>query len=334
VFGPRARFYVKLFAALSAVVFVAGIFWFSLRAEKYILAALPEEITVQNLSVSFLNQAFVMTGVVVQGKAGSSCGGKTMFTIRELTGSFSLRYRKLSALRFVKPEYKDSPGLRDCITQPAKKPALRFSDHVHPSGLAVRVEEGLLSLPGFDDMEIHADFILAERGPNRLALSGNRLSIRNSIAEFDLKKLALEIQGGAGGDPVAESGHIMARLRVIRPEKISQLRTRQFTVLGGEGDIQMAADANHGFVTAYTSVDLKQMRLTGQTLYNMPMGLLTLTPENLWPMVEDSPGHLKFSFKTRSEQAQFVRSYVADFRKALVDKIKANLKKKIPVLPF
>jgi len=334
VFGPRARFYVKIFAAVSAVVFVAGVLWFSLRAEKYILAVLPEEIKVQNLSVSFLNQAFVMNGVVVNGKAGSSCAGKTVLTIRELTGSFSLRLRKLSALRFVRPEYKDSPELRACIREPGKKPSLRLSDNVHPDGIAVRVEGGLLSLPGFEDIEIHADFTLVERGPGRLALSASRLGARNSIGEMELKKLALEIQVAEGGDPIAENGNLMARLRVMRPEKISQLRTRQLTVLGGEGDIQVAADANHGFVTAYTSVDLKQLRLTGQALYNMPMGLLALTPDNVWPMVEDSPGHLNFSFKTRSEQAKLVRTYAADFRRALAGKIKANLKKKIPVLPF
>ena len=61
---------------------------------------------------------------------------------------------------------------------------------------------------------------------------------------------------------------------------------------------------------------------------------LKLTPQNLWPMVEDKPNFFTVAFKTTGSWKGLPRRYAADFKRAVVKKVKANLKKKIPALPF
>ena len=104
--------------------------------------------------------------------------------------------------------------------------------------------------------------------------------------------------------------------------------------MAGNADIRLAATARQGNWKILTNVELSKVRLRGEPFYTMPMGLLQLTPENVWPMVEDSPGLLSFNFETKAHQGQLVKEFTADLRRALTTKVKGNLKKKVPVLPF
>jgi hypothetical protein len=327
----RFRFYLKLFVALFAVAVTATLLWFIFRIEVYLLSRLPKEITVEKLSVSFLNQAFVITGAKVAGKPGTTCEGKTVLEVAEATGKFRLKERKLTELQIKAVTVKTEALKRGCFVKPGDKPDLKLGDGVGPEGLKIQITDGVVPVPEFGDLTVQAVFSVRENEHGAAVAHFEKLHAENPRLAADAKKIALAFVKGRDAVHLSD-GEIMATVKLNRLEKISKLSTKKLRVLSGDAELRISADIRRGDWTLYTAIDLRHMKLTGEPLYNMP--LLKLTPENMWPMVEDSPGLFSFSFKTHAPEIKLAKTYAADFRNAITRKIKGNLKKKIPVLPL
>ncbi len=327
----RFRFYLKLFVASFAVIVTALLLWFIFRVEAYLLSRLPKEITVEKLSVSFLNQAFVMTGAKVMGKPGTTCEGKVVLEVAEATGKFRLKERKLTELQVKAVTVKSDALRRGCFVKPGDKPDLRLGDGVGPEGLKVQVSDGIVPVPEVGDVTIQTIFSVRENEHGATVVQFEKMHAENARLSADAKKIALAFVKGTEAMRLSD-GEIMATVKLNRLEKHTKLSSKKFRVLAGDAELRISADIRRGDWTLYTAIDLRHMKLTGEPLYNMP--LLKLTPENMWPMVEDSPGLFSFSFKTLAPEAKLAKTFAADFRGAITRKIKGNLKKKIPVLPL
>ena len=326
----RFRFYLKLFVAVFAVAAVSTVLWFIFRIEKYIISRLPKEVTVEELSVSFINRAFVLKGARVMGKPGTLCEGKLVLEVGEATGKFLLKERKLTSLSLRQPKLTVDTLKRGCFGKSPESP-VKISDALGPEGLRLEIAEGAVPAPELGELAVNAALTLQENEHGATVLRFEKLTLAGPRLVAEAKKAALAFVKGGDGMHLSD-GEIMATLKLNHLEKMPRLNTKKLKLLAGDSDVKFSADIRRGEWTVYTVVDLKRVKLAGEPFYNMP--LLKLTPENMWPMVEDNPGFFSFNFKTKAEESRLVKTFAADFRIALTRKVKGNLKKKIPVLPF
>lgn len=329
----RPRFWLRLAALVFAAVFATTTVWFILRAEQIILSRLPREIQVAGISVSFLARSFVLREVKVSGRIGSACEGRLLLQIGELTGRFVISGRRMTALSVKGAELYNQGWQKVCFAATAQSPVLRLSDIAPASGLDVDFRQVRFRLPYLGEASASGALRLTEPQHDVLQLGAAKLSFAGVRIQGEARQLSLRLNRASGNWQV-DSGNFAAALGLKRLEKIPGLSSPRLRVLAGNADIRLTATARQGQWEIMTQVELSKVRLRGEPLYSMPMGLLQLTPENVWPMVEDSPGLLTFSFETKARQGQLVKAYTAGLRRALALKVKGNLKKKVPVLPF
>lgn len=329
----RWRLYLKLASLLVAVVFTSLSLWFIFRIEKFIVERLPSEITTENLAVSFVNRAFVMTKVIVSGRKGTPCEGKILTEIGELTGTFSLRYRKLTGLAVKGMQLKPLAFSRECFVRKGEKPDMKLNDFAMPEGLRVSLEAGRFPVPEFGELTASTNILLSNSSADVLSIQSDRIRAANGRLELDVKGAKADFLREAGSF-VLSAANLTLVLRVNDLAKINRLKSKKLTVLSGDAEMHSTAEVRGGRWKVQSAVALKKIKVKGEAFFNMPMGLLQLTPENMWPMAEDSPGLVEFSVKTEAYTHQLVRAFAADMKRALTAKIKGNLKKKIPVLPF
>lgn len=329
----RPRFWLKLGVFFFSLAFTAVAVWFILRAEQIILSLLPREIQAGSISVSFIGRSFVLKGVKVSGRMGSPCEGRLLFEIGELTGRFLIRERRLTALSINGAELNHQGWQKDCFAETQQSSSLRLSDIAAPSGLDIELRQVRFRLPYLGEATAHGSFRLSEPQPDTIQLKAPKIVIVGVRLQGETRQLSVELVRSNGGWQLA-AGSFTAALLLKQLEKIPKLSSRRLTVLAGNADVRLTANARQGHWKVTTAVELTRVRLRGEPFYTMPMGLLQLTPENVWPMAEDSPGLLAFSFETKAAQGQLIKEFTADLRRALTGKIKGNLKKKVPVLPF
>jgi hypothetical protein len=329
----RRRFWLKLAALLLAAVFSAVTIWFILRAEEIIRSLLPREIQIEGISVSLLGRSFVLKGVRVSGRLGSPCEGRLLLELAELTGQFVIAERRLTALAINGAELINPGWQRVCFTATPQSPPLRLSDFAVSEGLEVKFQKVRFRIPHLGEVSATGGFRLSEPQPEGLQLRSVQLSFSGVRLQGKARELLLNLQR-TNGDWQLISADFIAALSLKQLEKIPKLSSPRLSILAGNADIRVSATARQGYWKIFTQVELSQVRLRGEPFYSMPMGILQLTPENVWPMVEDSPGLFSFSFETKARQAQLVNKFTTDLRRAFTAKVKRNLKKKVPVLPF
>lgn len=331
--GSRWRLYVKLGALLFAVAFTSLTLWFIFRIEKFIVERLPQEITTENLSVSFVNRAFVMSKVTIRGRKGTACDGKIITEIGELTGTFSLRHRKLTGLSVKGMQLKPLALTNECFVRKGEKADVKLGDFVMPEGLNISLEGGRFPVPEFGELTANTNLLLTNTAPDVLSIQSDRIRAANGRFDLNVKGAKVDFLREAG-TLVLSAANLSLVLRVNDLAKIPRLKSKKFSVLAGDAEMRSTAEVRGGRWKVESTVALKKIKVKGEPFFNMPMGLLQLTPENMWPMAEDSPGLVEFSVKTEAYTHQLVRAFAADMKRALTAKIKGNLKKKMPVLPF
>jgi hypothetical protein len=329
----RARFWLKLGVLLFAAGFTATTLWFILRIEQIILSRLPREIQASGISVSFLGRSFVLQGVRVTGRMSSPCEGRLLLEIAELTGKFLIAERKLTALSINGAELNNQGWQKVCFAASPESPMPRLADIAPSSGIDVNFRQVRFRLPYLGEATASGAFRLSEPQPDSLHLRAAQVALSGVRIQGQARELAASLNRTNGSWQLV-SGNVTATLAVRQLEKIPGLSSRRLTVLGGNADIRLTASARQGNWSILTQVELTKVRVRGEPFYSMPMGLLQITPENVWPMVEDSPGLLSFHFETKAHQKELIRQFTADLRRALTRKVKGNLKKKVPVLPF
>lgn len=329
----RPRFWIKLCALVFAAAFSTVTVWFILRVEQIILSLLPREIQAESISVSFIGRSFVLKGVKVSGYTSSPCAGRLLFEIGELTGRFIIRERRLTALLVNGAELNNQGWQKDCFAVAQQSRPLRLAEIAAASGLDVELRQVRFRLPFLGEAVANGSFRLTEPEPDTVQVKAPSLLLAGVRLQGEARQLSLDLKRSADSWQLV-AGSFTATLRLKQLEKISKLSSRRLTVLAGNADVRLIANARRGNWKVTTGVELTKVRLRGEPFYTMPMGLLQLTPENVWPMVEDSPGLLAFNFETEAAQGQLVKEFTADLRRALTSKIKGNLKKKVPVLPF
>ena len=153
------------------MVFTSLTLWFIFRIEKFIVERLPSEISTENLSVSFVNRAFVMRNVTIRGRKGTACDGKVITEIGELTGTFSLRHRKLTGLSVKGMQLKPLVLTNECFVRKGEKADVKLGDFVMPEGLNISLEGGRFLVPEFG--ELTADDVVFSA--NRVRAKGSNL---------------------------------------------------------------------------------------------------------------------------------------------------------------
>ena len=330
---PRRRLWLKLGALFFALTFVSIVVLFLLRIEKFILARLPSEVVPENLSVSFLGRSFVMTRVRISGRAGSPCAGKLMSEIGQLTGSFSLRHRRLTQVALKDVRLTSDALKRACLVPPAEKERLRLSDIAMPGGLSVNIEQLQFPLPEFGAVVLNSRLSLSEPKPQEMALSAERVQMANRRLVIEATGLRADFVRGSGAY-VLTAANFSLFARITELDKLPRLKSRKLTVLAGEAEIRSKVLASSKTWNVDTKVALKKVRVKGAPLFKMPFGLLQVTPESLWPMAEDSPGLFEFAFKTEADRDALPRRLASDAQRALTAKLRGNVKKKMPGIPL
>lgn len=313
--------------ALSLVVL------FVVRLEEIILARLPPEITVGRLSLSLWNRGFILSGVELRGPEKTPCAGRSLAAIEEITGTFELRSRRLSSLRISNLQLATENLRRDCFLSQRERSSAAMSNFVSAAGLKVDINRATIRVQGFDVFGVDAILSIVQNDDQLLGLKAERLSVKNARLRFETQKFwaSLALSGPRINTQVAE---VMATLSLPHLDKLPRLSSKKVKILAGEGLIKLSASAERGVWTSYTSVELTGIKVTGEPLNKMPFGLFEFTPQSIWPLAEDTEGVFRFAFKSHGDEQKFYRNYAADMQKAFVGKVKANLKKKIPVLPF
>lgn len=329
----RIRFWLKIGALLSAVVFTAIVAYAIVHIEKIILARLQPEIQAERLSVSFLNRSFLLSGVKFSGRAGTPCAGRLLLSIAELAGNFVISERRLSRLTVNNAELMTQQWQRACFTRDTATPALQFSELILPTGLDIEFQQVRLRLPHAGEVAFSGLVQLSAPQKELLRARAAKLTFRGVRLQGNARRFEVELQKSEGNWRLS-TGTFAVELKLKELEKIPQLSSRRLTVISGAADVRMVASVRNALWKIFTNVELSKVQLRGEPFYNAPMGLLRLTPENVWPMVEDSPGIFAFSFQTEATQKELANSFAANLRRALTKKAKGNLKKKVPILPF
>jgi hypothetical protein len=329
----RVWFVTKIFAVVFAVTITAFSIWFVFGVEKYILQRLPKEVVAQNLAVSFLNQAFVLTNTQFFGTVGSACEAKLLAQAQEITGRFSLRQRRLTSLKVsgFKPEQLLLDGT--CLRPNREKPALQLNQVIAPEGIQVILEDAQIPLRELGTGTVTGIAQIKENDGGLIAVTGEKFKLAGNRLSLEIGKLNLTLQRSEKGLAV-ETAEINAVGKINHLEKIQKLSTRKLQVLSGDGIFKFTSETRKGIWTVFVGVQLLNVTVKGEALNKMPMGFMEFKPETLWPMVEDSPGVLSFSFRTISTQERLAGTVAADLKRSLTAKVRSNLKKKIPILPF
>lgn len=329
----RVRFWLKIGALLFALVFAGIVTYAILRIEKIILAYLPPEIQAEQLSVSFLHRSFLLSNVKIFGRAGSPCAGRLLVAITELTGNFVISERRLSRLAVNNGELFTREWQPACFRRDAATSPLQFSELALPSGLELELRQVRLRLPYAGEVAFSGTLQLTAPQRELLQADASKLLFAGTRLQGSTRRFAVELQQSKDNWHL-RSANFAVELKIKDLEKIPQLSSRRLTVVAGNADIRLLAMLRNARWKIVTDIELSKVKLRGEPFYSAPLGLLQFTPENVWPMVEDSPGIFAFSFETEAEPKELAKSFAADLRRALTKKAKGNLKKKVPVLPF
>ncbi|MBS0618048.1 MAG: hypothetical protein JSR44_07655 [Spirochaetes bacterium] len=329
----RWRFYFKLSAVLASISIVGFILFFILRIEKFILARLPKEISVEKLSVSLINRAFVLEGAQLRGRAGTSCENKILADIKQLTGKFNLRARRLTELTLSGATLYNRHWDKVCFVQLGEAQERRFADYAMPEGLKVTVKDLKFSIPEFNEVVLHTKLQLQETASGALSATAIDLNFGNRRITGAMRRLNAEIQRRATKWNL-ERADIVALVQVRNLEKIDRLRTHRLTVLGGDAYIAFSAEARGEMWQSVADVELRRLEVKGSPIYKAPMGLGDLTPQSIWPMIEDTRGRFAFACKSHTTIDKLAATISRDCKRALAHKVRKNLKKKFPILPL
>jgi len=316
-----------------ALTFAGFSIWFVLRIEKFIVSRLPREIVVGDLSVSLLSSRFVLHDVQILGRAGGACEGQVLATGRQIEGAFTLRHRQLYSLTLSDLQLTQAGVDRRCYAREAGQRELNLQQYASPSGIVVDIREAILPVREFGALRLNTVANLVYAEANSLQLKAERVTAVGKNLNIAAQKIALAF-GKNGSGYVLQSAAVVVTAKYSDLSKMPKLSNRKFSVRSGDAALKLTAEFAQLQWSVVTAVELRGVKVGGEPLYNMPMGLLQLTPENMWPMAEDTPGIFSFAFSTSATNAKLPATYASDFKIALRNKIRKNLKKKIPVLPF
>jgi hypothetical protein len=307
--------------------------WFIFRIEKFILSQLPREISVSSLSVSFLNRQFVLKDVKVFARASGACEGRLLANAARIDGAFYLQARQLHTLKAVGLQLtKDAIGRR-CFERAKEAPEVALSEYVAPEGLVIDIEDASVPIPELGQLKVASVLTLKNIDSLNLQLDSARFRVQGKRLSIDARKIIINLRR-TPETSVLQSASVNLTLRYLDLSKLPRLSSRKLSVNSGDAEIKLTAVYSGSQWSIISGVELKGVKVSGESLYKMPMGLLQLTPENMWPMAEDAPGLLAFQFTTLAGPAKLAATYANDLKIALRNKIKGNLKKKLPILPF
>jgi len=317
----------KLFIlSFSSIVVAVFAIFVSLRLETILRNQLPRYIQAEALKISLIAGGFTLENVSIfaRDETLADCSGKKIFSLESLSGNFKWWGLKLKSLVLTRPRM-EIQNLGCLRTREPKK--LERADWLNEDGLKIEIARGEFDVPDFGPVDINSKFIVRpiDMGfdiASEMFVAANKLVILR-VSKLSLSIVEQKIKAEA-----------LATLEVPDLSALKRLKTKALTVESGSGEAKLSLGLLHGEITAYTNIELKRLRVRGEPLNKMPLGLLEVTPQILWPMAEDKPGFFAFSFRTRTKEQRLVKDYVADFKKAFVNKFKLNLKKKIPILPF
>lgn len=329
----KFRFYLKLSALIIVLLLVATVSWFILRIEKIVLSRLPREVSTEGISISFLDRSFHLKNILLRGRIGSPCEGRDLVRARELKGSFHLRERVLTKLTAKDVVYVGDTFQKECFVAPQEKDAIDWRKIAPESGLAVDLQSVRFNVRRWGEAVLSSQFVLREKSPGRLAVDFKSAVLQFSLGEARVKKLTADLERKNNNWQIE---NMEAALEVKLPElqKIAGISSPKLTILRGAADATLNAAVQKGRWQIDANVRLIGMRLRGAPLYRAPFQFMEMTPQAIWPMVEDSPGVFQIAFKSKMATHQLVNVLRRDFRAAVSRKVKWNLKKKIKILPF
>ena len=320
-------------ALIFALAFALSTTWFVFRIEKFILARLPPEISIGKLSVSFLNRQFVLTDVQVSAGESGACKGAPLLRAARIDGGFYLRARQLHTLKAVGVELTKDATDRRCLDRAKNQAEVAPSQYIAPEGLVIDIQDALVPAGEIGTLKVVSALTLKNIDPRNLQIGSARLLINGKRLSVDVRKLSINIRR-TPETYVLQSASASLTARYADLSKMPRLTNSKFHVNAGNAELKMTAVYSGSQWSIVSGVDLKAVKVSGESLFKMPMGLLQLTPQNMWPMAEDAPGLLAFEFSTIATPAKLAATYAADLKNALRNKIRGNLKKKFPILPF
>lgn len=329
--SSRFRLYTKLALASVFVCVVATLLWFIFRIEKIILSELDESIAVEDLYVSVLNSTFVAQNVRVVGDSEGDCAGATIFEVKRLTGKFTWTERKLVSLILDEASFFSETLKKNCLFSRDKKPGFRIQNVLPQEGISITVKGATILEPFFGPISTEGVFVLKQEKNGEAILSFSNFVAKNYLAKLDVPKGQIEFVKNASGLSI-KKGSAKATLYIPELQKLPQLRQKNFRIVQGSSLLRFTVDISNERYALYSMLDLKNLKLVGRPFYDKMF--IKLTPENVWPMVEDSPGLFTVTFKTVASRKSLPRQFAIDLKHAIIKKAKLGLKKKIPILPF
>jgi len=307
--------------------------FFIFRIEKFILARLPKEITVEKLSVSFVNRAFVLEGAQLRGRAGTICENKILADIGQLTGKFNIRERRLKEIALSGAILHNRNWDKACFGNLGEAQDRRFADYAMPEGLKITVKDLKFSIPEFNEVVLHTKLQLQETTTGAISAAATDLNFGNRRITGVMRRLNAEFKRN-GAIWNLERADIVGLVQVRNLEKIDRLRSRRLTVLGGDAYIAFSSEARGEMWQSVADIELRRLQVKGAPMYKAPMGLGELTPQSIWPMIEDTRGRFAFACKSHAARDKIAAAISRDCKRALSQKVRKNLKKKFPILPL
>jgi hypothetical protein len=321
-----------VFLAL-ALTFAGLSIWFVLRIERFILARLPREVVVGNLSVSFITSRFVLNDVQILGREAGACSGKVLATARQIEGDFLLRQRQLKSVTLADVRLTAEGIDRRCFAKDTHQSDFSLRQYTSAAGVIVDIRDAVMPLREVGAARLNAVATLVYPDEKTMSIKADRITLAAKNLNITGRNVSLALDRNSNGLQLQNAAaSVTARYSDL--SKLPRLSSRKLVVRAGEAELKLSAEFAQSAWSVFSAVELKGVKVGGAPLYNMPMGLLQLSPESLWSMAEDAPGLFAFSFKTLATTVKLPATYVADFRIALTNKVRKNLKKKIPVLPF
>ena len=319
--------------AIVLIIVSTGGFIFVKMIDSMIQKSLPEFLQAKSISTSFLQSVVRVENLKLL--SSPACNNLPMIETNVLQSAFSFQRRSVSSVRIDRADIFLDRIRNHCLPQLKESDKSVHADYISKQGLDLIIDNAVLHLADHQKALFNAHLRIIPQDDQSYRIDHQSFRI-------DYYGLAIKMQRGSiviippkdpNGD-FKKSGSAALMIESDAVEKIPGINSEKIQVLKGSIRASAQLAIGVGGVTVSGNVNLLNLKVHGESLIKSPLPLLKLTPDALWPLAEDSQGKLNFTFTAKGHQSQIIELTGKAIRLAITAKIKANIRKKIPIPIF
>ena len=314
------------------ILFIAG-FVFVKMIDSMIQKSLPEFLQAKTISTSLLQSVIRVDDLKLL--SSPACNSLPMIEATILQSAFSLQRRTVSSVKIDRADIFLDRIQKHCMPQLKENDKSMPLDYIGKQGMDLIIENAILHISNHQKLLFTAHLrILPQTDKSyRIDHQSFRVDYHGLIVKMQRGSMVVVPPQEPNGN-FQKYGSATFRIESNALEKIPGINSEKLQLV--KGAIQATADLVVGYseVALSGDVHLLNVKVQGNPLIQSPLSFFRLTPDALWPLAEDSPGKFNFIFKANGRQDQIIELTGKAIRQAITAKVKANIRKKIPLPIF